>query len=506
MEERRVAARTNATVDRPPSREAHESTPTGGRRRAWTRVARGKADAAVANLTAPVAGALAAAWGALATLMSIGLLMIAIWIFGAGEGSAMGALQSAGNAWLIAHLVPISNNGTLISLLPLGFVVIPGFLLWRAGTWAARRSGACYWREVRSTVFIASAVYASIAMVVAGISSTSTASVSPIFAIFICGLFAFVVFGGAAFYEAGLWPRAVARVAQPVRQRIRDAVVVLLVVLAGSAGLLALGLIINWSDSIEAQELLGVGLIGSIGLLLVTLAYWPNALIWGASYISGVGYNVGGGGMVTPFSADVGAIPAFPLLAATPTFAAWYTWLALLIPVIGGVIATFYARKQRGLRRTDDFRWNGLDLAWIAGLVAATMIIFSFLARGSLGAERMAGLGPGILAPGLALGILTLFGLLLGGVLVRASSARTRRRGPVDLTDKVVDLSQVDQADLGGHESATPKRRRFTRGSAKRDDKQESKRESDEGKRRIFACGKKAKREDQQLEPGYDES
>ncbi|MFZ1362846.1 MAG: DUF6350 family protein [Candidatus Nanopelagicales bacterium] len=440
LEERRISARANAAGDRPPSREAHESTPTGGRRRAWTRVARGKADAAVANLSAPVAGALAAAWGAFATLMSIGLLMIAIWIFGAGEGSAMGALQSAGNTWLIAHLVPISNSGTLITLLPLGLVVIPGFLLWRAGIWAARRSGACYWREVRSTVFMATAVYASIAMLVAGVSGTSTASVSPILAIIICGIFAFVVFGGAAFYEAGLWPRAVARIAQPVRFRIRVAVIVSLVILAGSAGLIALGLILNWSDATGAQELLGVGLMGSIGLLIVTLAYWPNALVWGASYISGVGYNVGGGGMVTPFSAEVGAIPAFPLLAATPTFAAWYTWLVLLIPVIGGVVGAFYARKLRGLGPSERFAWSGPDFAWICGIVAATMIFFSFFARGSLGAERMAGLGPGILAPGVALGILTLFGLLLGGAVVRFTAARGRHKGTVDLTDTVVDL------------------------------------------------------------------
>lgn len=483
LEERRIAGRTNVAGDRPPSREAHESTPTGGRRRAWTRVARGKADAAVANLSAPVAGALAAAWGAFATLMAIGLLMISIWIFGAGEGSAMGALQSAGNAWLIAHLVPISNSGTLISLLPLGLVLIPGFLLWRAGTWAARRSGACYWREVRTTVFMASAVYASIAMMVAGVSGTPEASISPILAIIICGIFAFIVFGGAAFYEAGLWPRAVARVAQPVRFRIRVAIVVALTVLAGSAGLIAIGLVLNWGDAIQAQELLGVGLIGTIGLLLVTLAYWPNALVWGASYISGVGYNVGGGGMVTPFSVEVGAIPALPLLAATPTFAAWYTWLVLLIPVAGGVVGTFYARKQRGLSRTDSFAWTGLDFAWIAGLVAATMIILSFFARGSLGSERMAGLGPGILGPGLALGILTLFGLLLGGALVRMSATRARRKGLVDLTDKVVDIAEVDQ------EASTPSRRRFGREKSKRPSKRRGRR-----------------KQDQQQEPDHNES
>ena len=420
--------RSSANSDRPQSREAHESSPTGGRRRAWTRVARGKADAAVANLSAPLAGALAAAWGAVATLMAIGMLMIAIWILGAGEGSGMGAIQTAGNAWLIAHLVPISTENGTISLLPLGFVVIPAFLLWRAGTWAARRSGACYWREVRTTVFMATAVYATIAMIVAGVSSTTSASVSPILAILICGLFAFVVFGGAAFYEAGLWPRAVARVAQPMRLRIKTAVVALLVVLAGSAALIALGLVLHWNDSNSAQELLGVGLIGTIGLLLVTLAYFPNALVWAASYTSGVGYNIGGGNLVSPFAADVGAIPAFPLLSATPSTASWATWFALLVPVAGGVVATYYARKLRGLGRRDDFSWPTMDAAWVAGIVAVVMIIFSFLAGGSLGSQRMANLGPSLLGPGIALGILVFIGLLLGGVLVKMSASRARRR------------------------------------------------------------------------------
>lgn len=449
LEERRVRSsnggRTGAAGDRPPSREAHESTPTGGRRRAWTRVARGKADAAVSNLSAPVAGALAAAWGAVATLMAIGMLMIAIWVLGAGEGSAMGALQSAGSAWLVSHLVPVSTPAGLISLLPLGLVVIPGFLLWRAGTWAARRSGACYWREVRTTVFIATAVYASIAMLVAGMSGTAGASVSPILAILICGGFAFVVFGGAAFREAGLWPRAVARIATPVRARIRLAGMAMLVVLAGSAGLIAVGLLLHYSEAMAVQELLGVGLIGSIGLLLVTVAYFPNALIWTASYTSGVGVNLGGGGMVTPFSAEVGAVPAFPLLVATPTASSWVTWFAILIPVTGGIVAIFYGRKFTGLTRRDDYSLPVADAAWVAGMVAATMIIFSVLAGGSLGAQRMANLGPAPLGPGIALGILVFFGLLIGGVLVKLSAARSRRKVQVDLTDKVVDLSEVDQ-------------------------------------------------------------
>lgn len=456
--------RSSATADRPQTREAHESSPTGGRRRAWTRVARGKTDAAVANLSAPVAGALAAAWGAVATLMSIGMLMIAVWVLGSGEGSAIDALQAAGNAWLIAHLVPISTPGGLITLLPLGFVVIPAFLLWRAGTWATRRSGACYWREVRTTVFMATAVYATIAMLVAGVSSTQNASVSPILAILICGLFAFVVFGGAAFYEAGLWPRAVARVAQPIRFRIKVAVVAFLVVLAGSAASIALGLILHWGEAIAAQELLGVGLIGSVGLLLVTIAYFPNALIWAASYSSGVGYNIGGGDLVSPFAADVGAVPAFPLLAATPSAASWVTWLALLIPIAGGVVATFYARKLRRLGRQESFSWSGIEAAWVAGLVAVMMISCSILASGSLGSQRMANLGPAPLGAGIALGILVLIGLFLGGVLVKMSAARNRRRGVaepqapnVDQEPKLSSRNKQPKAVTAPRATAAPK-------------------------------------------------
>lgn len=363
--------------------------------------------------------------------------MIVVWIIGAGEGSALDAIKAAGMTWLVAHLVPVSASNTLITLLPIGFVVVPGFLLWRAGTWAARRSGAVYWRDVRTTVVMASAIYATIAMIVAGFSSMNVASISPLLALVVCFSFCFVVFGGSAARTAGLWPRAYARLTRAVRDRLKCAGIALLVVGSGSAFLLSLSLALRFSEANGLQELLGVGFFGFIGLLILSLAYFPNLIIWASSYTTGVGFSAGGGGVVSPFGAEVGAMPAFPLLAAVPTTSAWYTLIPMVVPLIGGVVATFYARKIKSnqlarevadLKVTqssvEQFTLGIRDRLWISGLVGVAMVFLSFIAGGSLGQERMAGLGPSPLGAGFAMAVMVLFGTVIGSGLMQFSQWR----------------------------------------------------------------------------------
>ena len=88
----------------------------------------------------------------------------------------------------------------------------------------------------------------------------------------------------------------------------------------------------------------GVG--GSALLLLASLSYLPNSVIWAIAYMLGPGFSFGVGTAVSPSGSALGAVPAFPMLAALP------------VGVAGRVPAL--ARLLRARRcRTWRARWPG---------------------------------------------------------------------------------------------------------------------------------------------------
>ncbi|NEE53129.1 hypothetical protein G3M55_52100, partial [Streptomyces sp. SID8455] len=79
---------------------------------------------------------------------------------------------------------------------------------------------------------------------------------------------------------------------------------------------------------------------GRLAVLLLALALLPNAVIWGAAYALGAGFQVGAGTLVTPLAATSGPdLPPFPLLAALPTDGPGtpLTCAVAAIPVAAGV-------------------------------------------------------------------------------------------------------------------------------------------------------------------------
>ena len=282
-EQRKAARRDSGSGSRPPTRSRSGPAPEGGTRQAWTRVARSRADAVADRLSAPIAGAFAAGWSAILTLLMVGSVVAVAWVLGAGSGSITDAMNVSGISWFATHLISISVPDGSISALPMGFVLIPGWLLWRAGSWAARRSGACLWQDIRPLVGIGAGVYATIALLVATATANEAASVSPAAAIIGAGLFAVVVFGGGATREAGLWPSIVDRFSPHVRLRLRAGLVSFGVIVAGAGVTLAVSLALHFSTGLTILETLSPGLIGNILLFLLGIAYLPNALIWASS-------------------------------------------------------------------------------------------------------------------------------------------------------------------------------------------------------------------------------
>ena len=53
-------------------------------------------------------------------------------------------------------------------------------------------------------------------------------------------------------------------------------------------------------------------------LLLVQLAYVPNAIVWSICYTLGPGFAFGAGTVVAPTGSALGPLPLLPMLAALP--------------------------------------------------------------------------------------------------------------------------------------------------------------------------------------------
>lgn len=165
---------------------------------------------------------------------------------------------------------------------------------------------------------------------------------------------------------------------------------------AGASAVLVTGLVAG-ADRVGAIESsLRADVIGQVALVLLTLAYLPNLLVWAASYALGAGFGLGAGTIVSPAIVQVGLLPAIPVLGALPPSGPgnpWsYAWLAL--GVLAGAAAGVAQVRRLG-RTTLPAR---LGQAALAGLLtAATVLALAVVSRGDLGIVRLVGLGPDLL-------------------------------------------------------------------------------------------------------------
>lgn len=180
---------------------------------------------------------------------------------------------------------------------------------------------------------------------------------------------------------------------------------------------------------------------GRLAVLLLALALLPNAVIWGAAYALGTGFQVGTGTLVTPLAATSGpALPPFPLLAAVPPDGAGtpLTWACAAIPVVAGITAGWFTGRAAAPDRSSGTDTEGAPPPWSASVTAATAALAALVAGlvcavaaraagGPLGTGRLAELGPVWWAAG---GAALAWTLLLGvptALALRAWRLRARK-------------------------------------------------------------------------------
>jgi Family of unknown function (DUF6350) len=348
-------------------------------------------------LMAGGAAALAAAGGGLAVLATLTLIG---WItaphVGLG-GGLVGALRSAGLLWLVAHHVEVTVRGAgQIGLLPLGLVLLPAALIERAGRWMTNEGHVTSLPQVGPAALSIAFPYAVFTGAVALASGTAVAAPSLWQAVMMGFLIALIAGGFGAARGLAPWRRLAARVPPRPRSVLLGMLAALAVLTAFGAILGAASLLIHLSAYKTAVSALNPGPGGSLLLLLASICYLPNSVIWAIAYMLGPGFAFGTGTAVSPAGSSLGAVPAFPMLAALPVdaraaFPAWLGLFVLALPYLAGALA--------GLITVWIAPTPALEAAPLWGLLTGTLTALVIglgtrLSGGPLDAGRLAQIGP----------------------------------------------------------------------------------------------------------------
>lgn len=168
-------------------------------------------------------------------------------------------------------------------------------------------------------------------------------------------------------------------------------------IIMGTSAILVAGLIaLNWIQFTRLYEGLHVSVLGGIVLTLAQIAVLPNVIIFGASWLTGVGFSIGTGSMISPFGTVVGPLPALPITAALPIGQADFGLVAVLVPLLAAFVSTLLIRKYAAdIRFEFASAWSAaaaLGLS-IGAVAAIEMGILAALASGSVGPGRLETVG-----------------------------------------------------------------------------------------------------------------
>ena len=323
--------------------------------------------------------------GAMGTVIFSYALLVpaAAFVIVTGDGSLSldGAFAAAIPLWLAAHQIPLVLGGQPLSVLPLLPTAVVAVVVALGAKWAVRRLGGRFRSDAGAVLASIAGAHASVAVLGSALlPRAAEVAVTPWSAMVGGGLVAAAAATLGVVRACGVPAEWVARLPGWFRPALRGTAVALTgLVLAGSVALFA-GLVLGAGHIAAAYETLAPGFGAGIGLTLLALAYLPNAVVAGMSWVLGPGIAVGTG-VTTPLAAYPGERSNFPLLAALPTSAppVWAA-AAFVLPVAVGVLAGRACVTTAGT--ADRLRAVGataVATALVAGLLA-------WLAGGRLGA------------------------------------------------------------------------------------------------------------------------
>ncbi len=356
----------------------------------------------VRPISVTVAGVVAALQAAGLGVLAVMVVVLVGWATAADSAaSAMTAVTGGLQVWLVSHHTRLVLPGGEFSLTPLALSALPLVLLHSAALRAGRLAQV---RGRRGVIALTSAVTASYAVLATGVALLArTDAVAPVPSSAFLGAAAFAALaaGSAAVRATGRWLVLWHRLPLTLRTALPPAAAALAVLLGSGALLVAAMLTRHHAAAEHLVAGLDPGAGGTLLLLLGSLLYVPDAVVWGTAFVTGPGFAVGQGTSVTVAGADLGAVPAFPLLAALPGgTGAGAGLLTMVAPLLAGVLVAFLLR--RGCEQVRQV----VEMCGLVGaLVGLGTGALALLSAGSAGPGRMADVGPDWWAVGLASGL-----------------------------------------------------------------------------------------------------
>ena len=352
-----------------------------------------------------VTGAMAACAAMVTGLVILTPLVLVGWIAAPHAGLGLpGVLRTTTGLWLAAHHVGFALEGAgRIGMLPLGLALIPGALLWRAGRWVVQTGQVSGLSEVGYAALALAAPYAVLCGALA-LASRSALAVPSLPQAVIAGFLIALCAGGLGGARALAPWSSLVRLLPPRPRSIVLGTAGTLAVLAAVGAILAgASLAAHLSEFSALNGALGAGPVGSVLLLLVQLAYVPNAVGWAVCFMLGPGFAFGAGTVIAPTGAALGPLPAFPLLAALPSGAhgsvpGWASVAVLAVPYLAGAFGGVLLVRVAPSPAAEIAPLWGFACGVVTGFVVGILAAFS---GGPLGSGRLAVVGPSAWQAGL---------------------------------------------------------------------------------------------------------
>jgi hypothetical protein len=249
---------------------------------------------------------------------------------GSATGNTGDPLRAALWIWIGAHQIPFSLSlppsglAGYLSYLPLGALVFPVLAIRNGITRTIERldNDSSLVGPARAIFAIGYTLFALLASVF-----SKTESIKPVWYFALLYVLPFTLLVGSTVGR---------KVALGKGFLFGSRIIALL--LGVSSIIFGLMLLLNISMVKDITTVLQPGIFGGLLLLLLNILYIPNAVVATLSYFSGVGFAVGTGTLVSPFSHRLNKIPAMPLLGALPEDKSTIALIGIAFIVFAGAL------------------------------------------------------------------------------------------------------------------------------------------------------------------------
>lgn len=338
-------------------------------------------------------GVVAAVWTAGIGLLILIAVAVGAW-FAADSGTFGDAIRVGGLAWLVGNGSGLQLRDASVTLVPLGAVLVNGWMLARAGRWVGSHASTGSWRGVATGASALAGGYAGMAAIVSFASHLSSASTSLVRSVLGALVLAGVCGAWGVLRETDRLNSVTTRLPELAVSTLAGATGGLLLLLAAGGALLTASLISHFATAVRLAEGMHAGLVGGAIVTLISLALVPNAVVFAGAFLAGPGFAVGTGTVVAPGDVSTGPLPGLPLLAAVPRTpgSPWLEAGLLVLPALAGAAAGLIA-----VRRAPRTSLSAAGLyGGLAGLTTGVAFgLLALLSAGSVGPGRMTQIGPG---------------------------------------------------------------------------------------------------------------